>query len=336
MASIKEIALISGFSQSTVSRLLNHDPALSVSDATRNKILDTAKKLHYPLPQTDTKKTYQVAVFFALNPQREIEDVYYYDLRRSIVQHAKDEYIDVTFIKDLKNKNLTKFDGAIAVGYFDDDQLIQLHQAFAHILFIDSNPEPEHFSSVQPNLEYATTKAVNLFIKRRLTNIGIVTGQYWDVNTPSHLIVRLDSRLNYFKNIMTDAGLYNDELLFKAHDFTVSSGHEIGTEIANQLKTGLALDALFIASDSLAIGVLDALNEINPELAQTLSIISINDSPSAAYTQPPLTTFHIDIDYLVRVSFNKLYDMITFHNQSQEITLVTPTLVYRDTFTKND
>ncbi|MGO3469152.1 MAG: substrate-binding domain-containing protein, partial [Weissella hellenica] len=78
-----------------------------------------------------------------------------------------------------------------------------------------------------------------------------------------------------------------------------------------------------MASDSLAIGVLDALNEINPELAQTLSIISINDSPSAAYTQPPLTTFHIDIDYLVRVSFNKLYDMITFHNQSQEITLVT-------------
>lgn len=282
------------------------------------------------------KKPIKLPFFFALNPQREIEDVYYYDLRRSIVQHAKDEYIDVTFIKDLKNKNLTKFDGAIAVGYFDDDQLIQLHQAFAHILFIDSNPEPEHFSSVQPNLEYATTKAVNLFIKRRLTNIGIVTGQYWDVNTPSHLIVRLDSRLNYFKNIMTDAGLYNDELLFKAHDFTVSSGHEIGTEIANQLKTGLALDALFIASDSLAIGVLDALNEINPELAQTLSIISINDSPSAAYTQPPLTTFHIDIDYLVRVSFNKLYDMITFHNQSQEITLVTPTLVYRDTFTKND
>ena len=319
-----------------MSRLLNHDPALSVSDATRNKILATAKKLHYPLPQTETKKTYQVAVLFSLNPQREIEDVYYYDLRRSIVQHAKDEYIEVTFINHLKNQDLSKFDGAIAVGYFDDAQLVQLHQAFSYILFIDSNPEPEHFSSVQPNLEYATTKAVNLFIKQQLTNIGIVTGQYWDVNTPSHLIIRLDSRLNYFKNIMTDAGLYNEKLLFKAHDFTVSSGHEIGVEIANQLQNGLALDALFISSDSLAIGVLDALNEINPELTQRLAIISINDSPSAAYTQPPLTTFHIDIDYLVLLSFNKLYDMITFHNQSQEITLVTPTLIYRDTFKNNE
>lgn len=336
MASIKEIALISGFSQSTVSRLLNQDPTLSVSDATRNKILATAKKLHYQLPQIKTKKTYQVAVLFALNPQREIEDVYYYDLRRSIIQHAKDEYIDVTFINHLENQDLTQFDGAIAVGYFDDVQLMQLHQDFSYILFIDSNPEPEHFSSVQPNLEYATTKAVNLFIKRQLTNIGIVTGQYWDVNTPSHLIVRLDSRLNYFKNIMTDAGLYNDNLLFKARDFTVSSGHEIGIEIANQLKSDLALDALFIASDSLAIGVLDALNEINPELAQHVAIISINDSPSAAYTQPPLTTFHIDIEHLVTLSFNKLYDMITFHNQSQEITLITPTLIYRDTFKKSE
>lgn len=49
MTSIKEIALISGFSQSTVSRLLNHDATLSVSDATRNKILATAKNYitHY-------------------------------------------------------------------------------------------------------------------------------------------------------------------------------------------------------------------------------------------------------------------------------------------------
>lgn len=335
MTSIKEIALISGFSQSTVSRLLNHDLTLSVSDVTRNKILATAKKLHYPLPQTETKKTYQVAVLFALNPQREIEDVYYYDLRRSIVQHAKDEYITVSFINHLKDQDLTKFDGAIAVGYFDDEQLLKIKHAFAHIVFIDSNPDPEHFSSVQPNLEYATTKAVELFMKQQLMNIGMVTGQYWDANTPSHLIVRLDSRLNYFKNIMLDVAQYNEQLLFKAHDFTVSSGHKIGIEIAKHLQLGLPLDALFIASDSLAIGVLDALNEIDPALAQSLPIISINDSPSAAYTQPALTTFHIDIDKLVTLGFKKLDDMMTFNEPSQDITLVTPTLVYRDTFSKD-
>ena len=44
MTSIKEIALVAGFSQSTVSRLLNHDETLSVSENTRIKILEILLK----------------------------------------------------------------------------------------------------------------------------------------------------------------------------------------------------------------------------------------------------------------------------------------------------
>ena len=44
MVTIKQIAEESGFSQATVSpRLLNEDPTLSVSPATKNKILTVAK-----------------------------------------------------------------------------------------------------------------------------------------------------------------------------------------------------------------------------------------------------------------------------------------------------
>ena len=47
MVTIKQIAEESGFSQATVSRLLNEDPTLSVSPATKNKILTVANKLGY-------------------------------------------------------------------------------------------------------------------------------------------------------------------------------------------------------------------------------------------------------------------------------------------------
>lgn len=53
-------------------------------------------------------------------------------------------------IPDSTNSNA--YDGAIAVGYFDTLQLTQLRQNFSHIIFIDGNPDPEHFSSVQPDL----------------------------------------------------------------------------------------------------------------------------------------------------------------------------------------
>ena len=41
MATIREIAEKAGFSQATVSRILNDDPSFSVKEATRQKILST-------------------------------------------------------------------------------------------------------------------------------------------------------------------------------------------------------------------------------------------------------------------------------------------------------
>ena len=47
MATIKDIANIAGVSPATVSRVLNHDQSMSVSDETRQKIFDIAEELHY-------------------------------------------------------------------------------------------------------------------------------------------------------------------------------------------------------------------------------------------------------------------------------------------------
>ncbi|EGV10852.1 bacterial regulatory protein, LacI family [Streptococcus constellatus subsp. pharyngis SK1060 = CCUG 46377] len=47
MATIKDIANIAGVSPATVSRVLNHDQSMSVSDETRQKIFDIAEELQY-------------------------------------------------------------------------------------------------------------------------------------------------------------------------------------------------------------------------------------------------------------------------------------------------
>ena len=47
MATIKDIAKSAGVSPATVSRVLNHDQSMSVSDETRQKIFDIAEKLEY-------------------------------------------------------------------------------------------------------------------------------------------------------------------------------------------------------------------------------------------------------------------------------------------------
>ena len=47
MATIKDIAQAAGVSPATVSRVLNYDPAMSVSDSTRKKIFEIAEQLNY-------------------------------------------------------------------------------------------------------------------------------------------------------------------------------------------------------------------------------------------------------------------------------------------------
>ncbi|WP_352416184.1 LacI family DNA-binding transcriptional regulator, partial [Oscillibacter ruminantium] len=47
MATLRELAEETGFSITTISRVLNDDPTLNVTDATRAAILDAAGRLHY-------------------------------------------------------------------------------------------------------------------------------------------------------------------------------------------------------------------------------------------------------------------------------------------------
>ena len=47
MATIKEIAKHTGFSQATVSRILNDDPSFSVKESTRQKVLNASLELGY-------------------------------------------------------------------------------------------------------------------------------------------------------------------------------------------------------------------------------------------------------------------------------------------------
>ncbi len=57
MVTIKEIAKAVGVSSATVSRVLNYDPALSISPVKRQAIIETAEELNYETPATATNPT---------------------------------------------------------------------------------------------------------------------------------------------------------------------------------------------------------------------------------------------------------------------------------------
>ena len=61
MANIRQVAKLAGVSASTVSRILNDDTSLSVTDQTRTKVLAATKKLNYNI-KNKNKKWQEVGV----------------------------------------------------------------------------------------------------------------------------------------------------------------------------------------------------------------------------------------------------------------------------------
>ena len=106
MAKIKDIADLTGFSITTISRVLNQDKNFNVSDDTRLKIMATAEKLNYvPLSRRNktTKKTsgLTIGLVYWYSVAEEITDPYYMSIRLAIENQCQ-----VQNIKLEKNKEI--------------------------------------------------------------------------------------------------------------------------------------------------------------------------------------------------------------------------------------
>ncbi|MEU0247643.1 LacI family DNA-binding transcriptional regulator [Streptomyces sp. NPDC006235] len=109
--------------------------------------------------------------------------------------------------------------------------------------------------------------------------IGMVNGP---VDTPGGV-----DRLAGYKEVLTEAGLEIDERLIVSGDWGRASG-EAGAE--RLLAQAPDLDAVFVASDLMAQGVLAALQRAGRRVPQDVAVGGFDDSPAAVASSPELTT----------------------------------------------
>lgn len=331
MTTIREIAAKSGYSPATVSRLLNNDPSFSISDTARKKILKTAQSLDYQRPNVTHGLAYQIAVLFAVQPQKELEDVYFSNLRKSIVKNGERANFTLNFYHNIDAVPNT-VDGLIAVGEFSPADLERLAARSPHRIFVDSNPDPHHFSSVQPNLQAITERAIDLFVQAEKQPIGFIGGGYWDLQSAK--VHKIDSRQKYFESHMRELDQFDPRFMFIGGDFSVASGYDLGKKVVASLAHQPLPAAFLIASDPMAIGVLQAFNENKITVPIDTAIISINDIDIAQYVSPPLTTFRIDTNELARQAVNTLKDLLIFDRPQPRSILLDADLIYRKSFRK--
>ena len=99
MATIKDIANMVGVSIATVSRVLNYDASLSVSDETKKKIFEAAEELDYQKKPKRKPTAYKVGIVNWYTEKEELDDLYYMAIRLGVEKRL--EYHKMKFTKKL-------------------------------------------------------------------------------------------------------------------------------------------------------------------------------------------------------------------------------------------
>lgn len=302
MATLKDIATEAGVSLATVSRVLNDDPTLNVKEETKHRILEVAEKLEYKSTssrkaQVHTVGHHHILAIYSYQQDLEINDPYYLAIRHGIETQCEKLGIELTncyFNNALPE--LKKVTGVLIVGQPSRAIRDAATALTDNVCFIDFHEPGSSYDAVDIDLVCIAKEVIDFFIAQGARRIGFIGGQ----DEPGKADIREVAFVEYGRL----KGVVSEEDIWRG-GFSSSSGYELA-------KTMLAKadfpTALFVASDSIAIGVLRAIHERGLSIPEDISLISVNDIPTARFTFPPLSTVRIHSEMMGSQGVNLLVE----------------------------
>lgn len=288
MATLTDIATEAGVSLATVSRVLNDDPTLSVKEETKRRILEIAEQLEYRTSSSrksvkESKQKHHFLALYNYKQEMEVTDPYYLSIRHGIETQCDKLGITLTncydSVIDIETQKIT---GILLVGKTNKTLISKLPNRLAdNICYIDFSDSDSIYDSVDIDLARISKQVVDFFVEQGYQRIGFIGGQD-EPNTA-------DIRENAFVEYGSLIGVVSENDIYRG-DFSSLSGYDLAKTM---LAKGDFPTALFIASDSIAIGVLRAIHEFGLNIPQDIALISVNDIPTARFTFPPLSTVRI-------------------------------------------
>lgn len=335
MATLKEIANTVGVSVGTVSRVLNNDVTISVSDETKIKIFEIAEEMEYKTlkqrKNINKVKTniIRVGIVEMYNHSEQLQDPYYLLLRSVVDKECFDSQIEVVNIyksdDEYKFISEEEIDGIIAIGKFSKTEISMLSKISDNLVFLDSSPDDQNFDSVNINFKLGTYKALDYLLELGHTEIGYI-GSYKTLDDFKQK--NMDNRLKYYTEYMKEKGLYQKENILDTNEMTAMAGYEVIKEF---IRKGTKMPtAFFVGTDTIATGVLKALYENDIRVPDDISIIGFNDLIASQYTIPPLTTVRVHIEHLANACVDLILEKITKNRRYKKKVIIPSELVIRE------
>lgn len=288
---LEEIAILSGVSRSTVSRVINNH--LEVRPEVRERVLKVVTETgFYPNPAARSLASRRSGIIGLVIPETTeivFTDPYFAPLIQGVAEACNKDDYTLSLILFHVTEDEAKlpmrilgrqiFDGVIVTGTYRDDMLVP-HLINQGIPFVSvgeyDDPKVNFVDTDNEGGAYAATRHL---IQLGYKSIATITG-------PLNSLAAWHRQEGYL-NALRDYGYLVDENLIATGNFTEASGYEC-------MKTLLSLnpDAVFAASDMMAMGALRALRDAGLSVPADVALVGYDDLPPATLADPPLTTVH--------------------------------------------
>lgn len=317
MATIKEVAGLAGVSLTTVSRVLNRDDSLSVTQEVRMKIFRAANQLNYVPPRQrkvasgKKKLVIGVADWRIIRPDRP-------NVRLSslacMLQLMTNRY-EVSFVR-LVFGHQEAVDGIIAFGLFSEEEIQFLHSLSYAVVFVNSNQKNYENDQVQLDFDLGLEEMVSYLLDhKRYANIGYIGGLYEEGS------VRIGMhRLNGLRRILEKRNQY-EERFFHVGEISRESGYTLAKKAAQE---GTLAEAILLGSDEVAEGALEAFSELGLRVPKDVAVIIYQDIQTLESKWPTGTCIEMFPDYVWENALEMLIGRIE-QKRSQAVTVTVPT-----------
>lgn len=289
MTTLEEIARLARTSRSTVSRVINDDP--NVRETTRLRVLEVIQRLNYQPNQAARSlaggHTHVIGLVIPTGVASVFSDPYFPTLIRGISttcqEHdysvmlwlAEPEYERRTVMQVLQNGFI---DGVIVSSMPIDEKMIEaLIASRLPFILVGRHPQHPEISYVDVENQAGARQAVNHLLELGRRRVACLSG-------PLNTIVGIDRQKGYLEALKAHGVPVDPELILEGN-FSEEDGYRLASSLLPHQP-----DAIFAASDAMALGALRLLKEAGIPVPQQVAVVGFDDMPFAARSQPPLTT----------------------------------------------
>ncbi|WP_318467388.1 substrate-binding domain-containing protein [Photobacterium leiognathi] len=329
MATMKDVAKLAGVSTSTVSHVINK--TRFVSEEISERVNKAAKELNYYAPsalarsfKVNRTKTIGMLVTTSTNPffgevVKGVERSCYQQGYSLILCNTEGDHLRMhESINTLLQKRV---DGLILMCATLEGEHFDIFEHYADIPVVVMDWGPMQFTSdkIQDNSLRGGYMAAKYLIDAGHSEIGCITGPLDRIQA--------EMRYNGYLQAMDEAGFSVEPSWVVEADFECEGGYNAFTQLH---ANGTLPSALVVANDMMAMGVINAANELGIQIPEQLSIIGYDDIHIAKFMSPSLTTIHQPKYRLGQAAVETLLTRLDEPETAPRIIELEPTLVERN------